>query len=127
MDYPKGWYPSPNVEGRDQWWNGAAWTAHTRIATGSPDPDVRVPPAREVRFGVGSATLPTAITSATFGFLSLFTDPFFIPSLVSLLLGVAAVASIRSAPEPGIRTAVLIVGSTGIALAVAGAIILAIG
>lgn|GEM_PF-4259948 len=125
--YPKGWYPSPNVEGRDQWWNGAEWTAHTQLTTSPADSGVAVPPAGSVRTGVGSATLPTAIIAIVVGFASVFGNPFFILSLVAFLLGGAAVSSIRNTPEPGTRTAVIIVGGTAIALGLAGAIVYVIG
>ncbi|MBT2389312.1 DUF2510 domain-containing protein [Streptomyces sp. ISL-1] len=30
MTTPAGWYPDPNVPGSERWWDGAAWSAHTR-------------------------------------------------------------------------------------------------
>ncbi|MGI5400145.1 DUF2510 domain-containing protein [Streptomyces sp. CA-135486] len=30
MTTPAGWYPDSNVPGTERWWDGTAWTAHTR-------------------------------------------------------------------------------------------------
>jgi hypothetical protein len=124
-EFPKGWYPSPNVAGRDQWWNGSAWTPHTQLSDGGFAQAGAVPPAGDIRPGVGNATLSTAFIALAIGLLSLFFNPVFVFSFVALLLGGAAVASVRGMPPLGIRAAVLIVGITAIALSVAGAVVLA--
>ncbi|MCU1585464.1 MAG: hypothetical protein JWM49_2020 [Microbacteriaceae bacterium] len=33
---PAAWYPDRNVLGQDRWWNGAAWTEHTRTEQPAP-------------------------------------------------------------------------------------------
>lgn len=118
-DFPKGWYPSPNVADRDQWWNGTAWTPHTQSASGRQR---AAPPAGAVG-SVGAGTLPTAVISLALGVASVFVNPAFILSAVAVLLGAAAVVGIRNMPWPGVVTMVVIAGSLGIALAVAGAIL----
>lgn len=117
-DYAKGWYPSPNVGGRDQWWNGTAWTPHTRI-TPLELGDRSSPPAGPVS-GIGAATLPTAVVSAALGFVSIFANPLFIPSLVGILLAIAALAGIRQMPPVGTRIAIVVMGATGLVLGLVG-------
>ncbi|WP_405809422.1 DUF2510 domain-containing protein [Streptomyces sp. NBC_00210] len=34
MTTPAGWYPDSNMPGTERWWDGAAWTAHTRPVQG---------------------------------------------------------------------------------------------
>ncbi|PZT74190.1 MULTISPECIES: DUF2510 domain-containing protein [unclassified Streptomyces] len=56
MSYPTppGWYPDSAVPGTERWWDGTAWTAHTRApAAPVPAPPYPVPPQRGG--GVGSA------------------------------------------------------------------------
>lgn len=117
-DFAQGFYPSPNVEGRDQWWNGTAWTPHTRLSPAGLD-ERESPPAGPVS-SIGAATLPTAIVAAALGFVSLFANPIFIPSLVGILLAIAALAGIRQMPPVGTRIAILVVGATGLVLGLIG-------
>ncbi|MFD0343129.1 DUF2510 domain-containing protein [Streptomyces sp. NPDC127117] len=51
---PPGWYPDAAAPGTDRWWDGTAWTAHTRPAAapqvfGPPEPVVTAP--RDFRAG----------------------------------------------------------------------------
>ncbi|MET7495875.1 DUF2510 domain-containing protein [Streptomyces sp900116325] len=47
---PPGWYPDSAAPGTDRWWDGTAWTAHTRPNT--PAPQQPVPPV----YGGGSSS-----------------------------------------------------------------------
>ncbi|MEV8411400.1 DUF2510 domain-containing protein [Streptomyces niveus] len=38
MTTPPGWYAEHGVPGTERWWDGNAWTAHTRPAGGSVPP-----------------------------------------------------------------------------------------
>ncbi|CAL9369853.1 DUF2510 domain-containing protein [Streptomyces sp. enrichment culture] len=47
MTTPPGWYPDPAVPAVERWWDGTAWTAHTRPAGTVAQPAaVVVPPRR---------------------------------------------------------------------------------
>ncbi len=50
MTTPPGWYPDPTVPGTERWWDGTAWTAHTRAVQA-------VAPAPVA--GFGPPTVPT--------------------------------------------------------------------
>ncbi|MEU1098398.1 DUF2510 domain-containing protein, partial [Streptomyces sp. NPDC005877] len=41
MTTPPGWYPDPGTPLLERWWDGTAWTGHTRAAGRSAEP----PPA----------------------------------------------------------------------------------
>ncbi|MYW12287.1 DUF2510 domain-containing protein, partial [Streptomyces sp. SID2563] len=40
MSYPTppGWYPDTLAPGTERWWDGTAWTAHTRAPAAAPVP-----------------------------------------------------------------------------------------
>ncbi|WP_149180508.1 DUF2510 domain-containing protein [Streptomyces sp. TRM49041] len=44
MTTPPGWYPDPAVPTVERWWDGTAWTGHTRPADGGRPTAVVVPP-----------------------------------------------------------------------------------
>lgn len=56
MTTPAGWYPDPNVPGGERWWDGAAWTAHTRPVQAQA-PVQAQPPGQAA--GFGPPTVPT--------------------------------------------------------------------
>ncbi|MFF0066186.1 DUF2510 domain-containing protein [Streptomyces sp. NPDC005279] len=59
MTTPVGWYPDPNAPGTERWWDGTAWTAHTR-AVQAQAPAAPVP-------GFGPQTVPMHQPSLTRG------------------------------------------------------------
>ncbi|MFJ3163917.1 DUF2510 domain-containing protein [Streptomyces kanasensis] len=53
MTTPPGWYPDPSVPAVERWWDGTAWSAHTRPAGGGAPPAVAAVPARPASGGRG--------------------------------------------------------------------------
>ncbi|RPK79231.1 MULTISPECIES: DUF2510 domain-containing protein [Streptomyces] len=58
MSYPTppGWYPDTGAPGTERWWDGAAWTAHTRPLAAAHAPPQQPPAPAE--FGPPSLPLP---------------------------------------------------------------------
>jgi hypothetical protein len=56
MATPAGWYPDPGVPGTERWWDGTAWTAHTR----PPQAPVPLPAV-----GFGPPTVPMHQSAGT--------------------------------------------------------------
>lgn len=77
---PPGWYPDVNVPGTERWWDGTAWTAHTRAVPAPlsvPHPPAGPAPAgaRRTTRAVVLATAGLAVlASAVAGFLVLGDD-----------------------------------------------------
>ncbi|GGQ23573.1 DUF2510 domain-containing protein [Streptomyces roseolilacinus] len=46
MTTPPGWYPDPAAPAVERWWDGTAWTGHTRPAGGAGPAAAVVPPGR---------------------------------------------------------------------------------
>ncbi|MFF9629838.1 DUF2510 domain-containing protein [Streptomyces fradiae] len=63
MTTPPGWYPDPAAPAAERWWDGTAWTGHTRPADGAAQPRAAVvpPPATPAAPPVPPAPYPTAV------------------------------------------------------------------
>ncbi|PJE94959.1 hypothetical protein CUT44_25145 [Streptomyces carminius] len=64
MTTPPGWHPDPGHTGPgpapERWWDGSAWTAHTRFPAGLP-PQVPPPPERPSRGPLVAAVIAAAV------------------------------------------------------------------
>ena len=123
MTFSPGWYPSPSSPGRDQWWNGHDWTPRTRPTDPSGSAPAESPPAATPGWGIGAATLPTAIVGVLLGGLSLAINPVFLPSAIGILLGAAALVSERRIEHRGVRLVLLVVSAVGLAAAAGGVVL----
>ncbi|WP_432105379.1 DUF2510 domain-containing protein [Streptomyces sp. bgisy091] len=61
---PPGWYPDVNVPGTERWWDGAAWTGHTRTAAATQPLPVAPIGRHPVRDGGGRTTRIAALAAA---------------------------------------------------------------
>lgn len=64
MTTPAGWYPDPNVPGSERWWDGAAWTAHTRPVQAHAPAQAEAPAQAA---GFGPPTVPMRQAAAAGG------------------------------------------------------------
>ncbi|MFF1836330.1 DUF2510 domain-containing protein [Streptomyces sp. NPDC058231] len=55
---PPGWYPDTAAPGADRWWDGTAWTAHTRPAAAVPQPS---PPTARTTGGASGGGARVAV------------------------------------------------------------------
>ncbi|MBK3620235.1 DUF2510 domain-containing protein, partial [Streptomyces sp. MBT98] len=52
---PPGWYPDTGAPGLERWWDGTAWTAHTRPPVAGSEPHQPPAPAQPGPAGFGPA------------------------------------------------------------------------
>ncbi|CAN5578407.1 hypothetical protein BH10ACT7_BH10ACT7_09350 [soil metagenome] len=124
MTLAPGWYPSPSVPDRDQWWNGRAWTPMTQPSDPSFAAPIAVPPASALSSaGIGAATLPTAIIGVAVSTVSLTVNPFFIMSVIGVVLGAAVLFSARRIEHRAARMVLLVVSLAGIAAGFVGVVL----
>lgn len=124
MTLDPGWYPSPSVPDRDQWWNGHAWTPMTQPSDPTVAPPLAVPPASALSSsGIGAATLPTAIIGVVVSAISLTVNPFFIMSVIGVVLGAAVLFSARRIDYRAARVVLLAVSALAILAGLAGVLL----
>ncbi|MDT9684132.1 DUF2510 domain-containing protein [Streptomyces sp. TRM76323] len=63
MTTPPGWYPDPAAPAVERWWDGTAWTGHTRPAGGPPA--AVAPPGRYGGRGTRIAVAALAVAAVT--------------------------------------------------------------
>ncbi|OII60522.1 hypothetical protein BJP40_10280 [Streptomyces sp. CC53] len=74
MTTPPGWYPDPAAPTVERWWDGTAWTAHTRPPGGTHPagpPAAVVPPRRGRRAALAASAAVAAAAVAVTAFLVL--------------------------------------------------------
>lgn len=62
MTTPPGWYPDPSLPAVERWWDGTAWTAHTRPAGAVTQPAAVVVPPK--RFGPARIAVAALVVAA---------------------------------------------------------------
>ncbi|MFD4138421.1 DUF2510 domain-containing protein [Streptomyces sp. NPDC058572] len=68
MTTPAGWYPDPNAPATERWWDGTAWTAHSRAAQApGPVPQAGSPQGDAHGVGFGAPAVPVHRPAATPG------------------------------------------------------------
>jgi hypothetical protein len=108
-----GWHPDPsNPGGALRWWDGSAWTTHTRPAAPAlvPQPYGYAPAAADMTFAKRNRHSLTAVAVVAAYVLLAVTTHFVLIGIVPVMLSVRAVKAKETLAPAAVVAAVIAVG-----------------
>jgi hypothetical protein len=123
-----GWYADPSGPGALRYWDGAAWTQHVQPMPAAPiAPAPTYPPQPYPTYGgVAPAKNGKANSALVWGIVSIFLNPFCLPSILAIVFGVQGRRIAEQLEAAGHRDSGRSRATSGLVVGIVGAVLFVI-